>query len=111
VGIHWLGRFLHRHHDKIQCYWSTTLTTVQGGALNQGIVDDWFELLQATITSYGIEPDCIFSMDETCCFLDKGTHKTRHIGSAGQAQQMALRDEVRETATLIPLISADGRVF
>ena len=111
VGIRWLGRFLHCHHDRIRCFWSTTLTTVQGGALNQGIVDDWFELLQATVTSYGIEQDCIFSMDETCCFLDKSTHKSRHIGSAGQAQQMALRNEVRETATPIPFISADGRVF
>ena len=111
VGIRWLGRFLHRHHDEIRCYWSTSLTTVRGGALNQEVVDDWFELLQATITSYGIEQDCIFSMDETCCFLDKSTHKSRHIGSAGQAHQLALRNEVRETATLIPFISADGRVF
>ena len=111
VGIRWLGRFLHRHHDKIQFYWSTSLTTVRGGALNQAVVDDWFELLQATITSYGIEQDCIFSMDETCCFLDKSTHKSCHIGSAGQAKQMVLRNEVRESATLIPLISADGRVF
>lgn len=85
--------------------------TVQGGSLNEAVVDDWFKLLQATITSYGIEQDCIFSMDETCCFLDKSTHKSHHISSAGQAQQMALRDEVWETATLIPFISADGRVF
>lgn len=111
VGICWLQCFLHHHHDKIQCYWSTSLTTVRGGALNQGVVDDWFELLQATITSYDIEQDCIFSMDETCCFLDKTTHKSCHIGSAGQAQQMSLRNEVRETATLIPFISAAGRVF
>ena len=110
VGIHWLGHFLHCHHDKIQFYWSTTLTAVQG-ALNQAVVDDWFELLQATITTYGIKQDCIFSMDETCCFLDKSTHKSHHIGSAGQAQQMVLRNEVRETTTLIPLISVDGRVF
>ena len=111
VGICWLGCFLHRHYDKVRCYWSTSLTTVQGGALNQAVIDNWFELLQVTITNYGIEQDCIFSMDETCCFLDKSTHKTCHIGSAGQAQQMALRDEVWETATLIPFISADGRVF
>ena len=45
VGIRWLGCFLHCHHDKIQFYWSTSLTTVGGGALNQAVVDDWFELL------------------------------------------------------------------
>ena len=91
VGQHWLDWFMDHHHDSLRCYWSTTLTTVQGGALNKGIVDDWLELLQKTVTDYGIEQDCIFSMDETCCFLDKSTHKTWHIGSASQPQQMALR--------------------
>ena len=43
-------------------------------------------------------------------FLDKSTHKSHHIGSAGQAKQMALKNEVRGTATLIPIILADGRV-
>ena len=87
------------------------MTTVRGGALNQAVVDDWFELLSATITNYGIEQDCIFSMDETCCFLDKCTFKTHHIGPANELQQMALRNEARETATMIPIISASGAVF
>jgi hypothetical protein len=50
-------------------------------------------------------------MDETCCFLDKSVHKTCHIGSKGQKQQIAIRNETRETATLIPIISASGKVF
>jgi len=28
VGFRWLGHFLHHHHDKLRCYWSTTLMTV-----------------------------------------------------------------------------------
>jgi hypothetical protein len=48
-----------------------TLTTVQGGALNSAIVDDWFELLQTTITTCGIDQDHIFTVDETCCFLQQ----------------------------------------
>jgi len=63
------------------------------------------------VTDYGIEQDCIFSMDETCCFLDKCTQKTHHIGSASAHQQLALWNEVRETATMIPIISASGMVF
>jgi len=111
VGHHWLGRFMHRHHDRVRSYWSTTLTTVQGGSLNSAIVNDWFELLQTTITTCSIEQDCIFAMDETCCFLDRSVHKTRHIGSTGQKQQIALRNETRATATMIPIISASGKVF
>jgi hypothetical protein len=63
------------------------------------------------VTDYEIEQDCIFSMDEMCCFLDKCTHKTCHIESASALQQLALRNEVRETATMIPIISASGKVF
>jgi len=111
VGKQWLNRFMKRHHEKLRFYWSTTLTTVRGGALNRGVVDHWIELLRKTVTDYGIDEDCIFSMDETCCFLDKSTQKTRHIGSASQHQQMALRDEAWDTVTLIPIISASGQVF
>ena len=111
VSRSWLDRFLRRHNDDVRCYWSTTLTTVRGGALNAAIVDDWMTLLENTIKEYSIDEDCIFSMDETCCFLDKRTSKTRHIGSAKQVHQLALRNEVRDTATLIPIISASGNVF
>jgi len=50
VGIHWLGCFLHCHHNKVWCYWSTTLTTIWGGALNSNTVDHWFNLLQQMVT-------------------------------------------------------------
>ena len=107
VSHSWLDRFLCHHNDDICCYWSTT---VHGGALNAAIVDDWMTLLENT-KEYSIDEDCIFSKDETCCFLDKRTSKTQHIGSAKQVHQSALRNEVRDTATLIPIISASGNVF
>ena len=107
----WIDQFMKCHHDKLQHYCCTSLTTVHQGALNKAVVDDWIKLLKKTITDYGIKEECIFSMDETCCFLDKSIHRPHHIGSAGQPQQMALRNEVRETATMIPIISASGSVF
>src|SRR5258706_12761001 len=107
----WLDHFLCCHNDEVCCYWSTTLTTIRGGALNASVVDDWMMLLESTIKEYRIDEECIFSMDETCCFLDKSTSKTRHIGSAKQLHQLALRNEVCDTVTLIPIISASGNVF
>ena len=50
-------------------------------------------------------------MDETCCFLDRSVHKTLDIGSKGHKQQIAIRNETRATATMIPIISASGKVF
>jgi hypothetical protein len=93
------------HNDEVHCYWSTTLTTVCGGELNTAVVDNWMVLLESTIKEYSIDEDCIFSMNETCCFLDRNTMKTRHIGSAKQLHQLALCNEVHDTATLIPIIS------
>ena len=79
-----------------------------GGAVNEATINHWYALLQETIDKYKIERDLIFAMDETCCFLDKCTHKTRHIGPRRLQQQLTLQNENRETATLIPIICADG---
>ena len=111
VGKNWTHHFLQQHQKQLLLFWSTTLTTVHGGALNKASVDHWYKLLQEIIDKYKIDPDMIFAMDETCCFLDKCTHKTHHMGAAGQHQQMALRNENRETCTLIPIICADGKVY
>ena len=78
-----------------------------GGAVNEETINHWYTLLQEIIDKYEIEPNLIFAMDETCCFLDKCTHKTWHIGSHGVWQQLALWNENCETATLIPIICAD----
>ena len=111
VGQHWLNRFLDRHKDQLSRFWSTTLTTVRGGALNEANVDHWYKLLQEVIDKYDIDPELIFAMDESCCFLDKCTHKTRHIGPAKQRQQLAMRNENREACTVIPIICADGEAY
>jgi len=111
VGKNWICHFLLRHKKQLSVYWSTTLTTVCGGALNEANVNHWYSLLQDIINEYKISPDLIFAMDETCCFLDKCTHKTHHIGAAGQCQQIAMQNANRETCTLIPVICADGEVY
>ena len=50
-------------------------------------------------------------MDESCCFLNKCTQKTWHIGPCGIWQQLALQNENHETATLILIICADGSLL
>ena|SRR5258706_12089820 len=82
-----------------------------GGAINEDTINHWYTLLQEIINKYKIEPDLIFAMDESCCFLDKCTQKTRHIGPCGIRQQLALRNENLETATLIPIICANGSLL
>ena len=112
VSSSWLNRFLDRHGTSIRTFWSKTRSSVRGGALNESVVNHWFQLLEETVTKFSIEPDCIFSMDETSTFLDKATSKTLYIGATESNQQpIAIRNENRETATLIPIIPAAGKVF
>jgi hypothetical protein len=112
VSSSWLNRFLDRHGTSICTFWSKTHSSLQGGALNETVVNHWFQLLEEIVTKYSIAPDCIFSMDETSTFLDKPTSKTLHIGATESSRQpIAIRNENRETATLIPIISAAGKVF
>ena len=113
LGTNWVQKMLRRNWESLSMCWSTSLTTVRGGALNEQNVNHWFELLMRLITEYRLSdsPELIFAMDETSCFLDKCTRKTRHISARGNRQQIALRNEKRETATLIPIISADGTVY
>ena len=112
-GTNWVWKMLRRNWESLSMYWSTSLTTVRGGALNEQTVNHWFELLARLIKEYNLSdsPELIFAMDETSCFLDKCTRKTRHIAARGIQQQIALWNENRETATLIPIISADGTVY
>jgi hypothetical protein len=112
VSSSWLDRFLDHHGTSICTFWSKTHSSLQGGALNETVVNHWFQLLEEIVTKYSIAPDCIFSMDETSTFLDKPTSKTLHIGATESSRQpIAIRNENRETATLIPIISAAGKVF
>ena len=84
VGQHWLNCLLDCHKDQLLHFWSTTFMTVHGGTLNEANVDHWYKLLQEVIDKYDIDPELIFAMEESCCFLDKCTHKTQHIGPAKQ---------------------------
>ena len=112
VSRSWLDHFLDRHGSSIRTFWSETQSSVRSRAVNERAVDHWFQLLEEIVTKFSISPDCIFSMDETSTFLDKPTSKTLYIGSTESSHQpIAIHDENRETATLIPIISAAGKVF
>ena len=112
VSSLWLDWFLDHHGTSICTFWSNTHSSVQSGALNESVVNHWFQLLEETVTMFSIAPDCIFSMGETSIFLDKPTSKTLYIGSTDSNQQpIAIHNENQETATLIPIILAAGKVF
>ena len=111
IGKNWMDRFLERHADVLKSLRATSQTTLRGGAVNPQTITHWFSLLSETTSKFSIVPELMFAMDETCCFIDKSTRRFKVIGHAKHYSQTALKDENRESVTLIPLVSASGHVY
>ena len=111
IGQKWVDRMLERHADTLKSVWGTSKTMLRAGAANPETVDHWFSLLSDTIAKFSIVPELIFAMDETCCFIDKSTRRFKVIGRSHQHAQTVLKNENRESITLIPLVSATGQVY
>ena len=95
----------------LKSFWATSQTTLRGGAANPKNVSHWFSLLSEMTSKFSIVPELMFAMDETCCFIDKSTRRFKVIGCSKQCSQTALKDENRESVTLIPLVSASGHLY
>ena len=107
VGENWVDRWLEKWGKWLSMFWSTSLDTVRARALNPNVIHDYFEKLKGTLLDYKIEPDCLWTMDETSCAFGRAC-KTRVIRQTGMRVQQSQRDGNHETATLMVLTSAAG---
>ncbi|KAJ7835087.1 hypothetical protein B0H14DRAFT_2363579, partial [Mycena olivaceomarginata] len=46
VGKNWTGRFMEKYHDKLWMYWSHSLDSKCGRAVNPATNKVWFDLLE-----------------------------------------------------------------
>ena len=103
----WSYWFLDRHGGKLSTYWSSTLNTKRGFALNPTNVQEYFEVLMEIDHEWHIKPKFKFAMDESPVLL--GMEMTTHvIGPAGQMLQHKLHDRNQESTSLVVMICADG---
>ena len=107
VGDNWVDRWLEKWGKSLSTYWSTSLDAIRARALNPEVINDYFQKVQETISKYEIKPDCLWTMDESN-FIFGHACKTRVIGQTGNQVQHSQRDGSRESATVMPLISAAG---
>ena len=107
IGVNWVDRWLARHKDQLKKYWNTSLDHHRANAVNPTTITDYFSKLHKVLNEHAIEPDCLWSMDETGLQFNH-TPKKRVIGQAGKHQQHSIHHGSREFATIIPLISAAG---
>jgi hypothetical protein len=60
---------------------------------------------------FSIAPELLLAMDKSNTFINKSTRRFKVIGIANKRAQASLKDENRESVTLIPLISTAGHCY
>src|SRR5258706_4205877 len=65
IGKNYVYNFCQRHHNRLQMYWTTSLTTIQCKAMSPEILEHWWKLLADWFTKFGIKTaKQIFGADE-----------------------------------------------
>lgn len=107
VGKNWVSRFLERHHDRVQTFWSKKLDTQRAQSLNPENVTHWFSIVKSEIVDKAIQPENIYGMDESG-FPPSNQGTTRVVGRRGSKLQHKNGSGNRENATGLIGICADG---
>ena len=86
LGKDWGNRFITKHHDRLSMYWSSTLDSSRGCAVNPVTKEKYFRLLKEIIEEYNIPNELVYSADEIGIQVDISV--TKHvIGPAGASIQ------------------------
>jgi hypothetical protein len=107
VGHNWTDRFTTCHANRVAQYWSSSLDTARGRAVNPHTHKAWCNLLKETLDRENIEEDCIWAADETG-FQPGGGPKQRVFSPSQKKTQHQQRDGNRENITVMVMICADG---
>lgn len=110
VGENWAEQFVERHSDQLDMYWSRTLDTQRGRAVNPTANTAYWQLLGRTMTEHEIEAENVYAGDEAA-FTTAHASRQRVIGprrKTGSVQHQQ-RGGSRENITVLVTISADGR--
>lgn len=107
VGVNWPERFVTSHEDELDMYWSRTLDSQRGRAVNPATNGAWWLLLDQTVTELNIQPENMHASDESA-FTTGQSVRQRVIGAKGKNVQHQQRGGNRENITVLVTISADG---
>jgi len=107
LGKNWATRFITKHHERIGMYWSLSLDSSRGRAVNPITKAEYFDLLKDIREEYDIPDRLVYGADETGIQTGIGVTE-RVIGPAGSKIQHQQRSGNRENITVLPTICADG---
>ena len=104
IGQHWVNRFITRHGYSVVP--QKVLDADRQAAENQEVITSWFEALHTVISTYGIIPEDIWSMDETGFRI--GVGKDQLVVTRRRRVRYFGLPTNRESATAIEGINAGG---
>lgn len=107
VGVNWTDRFLERHYDSLHVYWSRSLESARGKAVNPALVEEFYDLLDAEYEKHDFLEEHVYGADESGMTTGVA-QKERVIGGVGKKTQHQKREVNRENTTVIVTICADG---
>lgn len=107
VGHNHVYRFVEEHSDELQAYWTRSLDSNRGQAVNPTTNKAWFDLLISTAEELNIAPECTAGTDEGG-FNSALIQRSKAIGLTGRKTLYQRNDGPRETITVIATIFADG---
>ena len=103
----WVFKFLDRHHNRLQTFWSKSLDMQRAYSLNPEAVKSWFDIVEEFIVKTGIDRANLYGMDESG-FPTAYPGKDRVVGERGTKTQHKQGGADRENVTVVVTICADG---
>ncbi|VDB92033.1 unnamed protein product [Peniophora sp. CBMAI 1063] len=107
VGHNHVYRFVEEHHTELKAYWTRSLESNRGQAVNPATNKAWFDLLIETAERLNIAPECTAGTDEAG-FNSALIQRAKAIGVTGRKTLYQRNDGPRENITVIATIFADG---
>jgi hypothetical protein len=107
VGKQFVYRFVTDHSDELKTYWTRSLESQRGQAVNPSTHAAWMKLLGDSIEKYQFAPENIYGADESG-FNPHILGRARAIGRTKKKALYQQNDAPRETTTVMVTICADG---
>ncbi|KIK19723.1 hypothetical protein PISMIDRAFT_658664 [Pisolithus microcarpus 441] len=107
VGKNWTDQFIECHSSQLHQFWSSSLDTARGHAVNKNTNKEWYDLLGNTIDKFKIDADCLWAADETGFQPGNGV-KECVFGPAKAKIQYQQHNGNRKNITVMVTICADG---
>jgi hypothetical protein len=111
VGVSWITRFLHRHHDLLLSKWSVAMDSNRHAADSYEKYSLYFDLLHSKMSEYKILPCNTYNMDEKGFMIGViGRSKRVFSKQLWESKEItsAIQDGSRDWVTVVAAVCADG---